>query len=120
MPDKLKPMNQDEIAALEEETTDVRLSKSQIMSIRLNDRELRTLAAAANLAGLKVSAFIKQSALDAAETQRLALRPTVDFGVQGAGYAFTGFIPQLRDSGAPRGIELRFTTGAGVLLPTGN
>lgn len=120
MPDKPKPMTQDEIADLEEETAEVRLSKSQIMSIRLNDRELRTLAAAAHLVGLKVGAFIKQAALDAAETQRLGHRPTVDFGVPGEGYAFTGFIPQLRDSGSPGSVEIEFTAGAGVVLPTGN
>lgn len=111
MPETQKPLTPDEAATLEEEIAEVRLSQSQIMSIRINDRELRLLAAAASRAGLKVSTFVKRAALEAAEVGSLDNRPSVQFGVAGTGYAFTGFNAQLRDAGSPTGVEIRFTAG---------
>lgn len=61
MPDE--PFTTADIDGLEEAPVVARFASSQVLSVRLSDSELRTLAYAAREAGLKVSTYVKRAAL---------------------------------------------------------
>lgn len=91
MQDTPKPLTAQDIETMEELPTTAQLAPSQVLSIRLNSDELRTLSHEAHLVGLKVGTFIKRAALDAALVHRFSGPPPVTFGFGMGGEGYSGF-----------------------------
>jgi hypothetical protein len=120
MPDKPRPLSLEDIDSMEEVLADVRLAKSQVFSIRLNDKELKLLAREAHALHMKVGAFIKRAALDAATVGKYSSSHVVQFGFQETGIAYAGY-PSKREDAAAAGLtKVRFAAGAERFATTGS
>ncbi len=120
MPDKPHPLSLDDIDSLQEVSAEVRLAKSQVFSIRLNDEELKLLAREAHALDIKVGAFIKRAALDAASVGRYSSSHLVQFGFQETGVAYAGYPSKRGDAAASGVAEVHFAAGVERFVATGS
>jgi hypothetical protein len=88
---------QDENRGRDDNDGEVRLAKSQVISVRLSDQELRLLASEARSAAMTVGAFIKHAAMEAARVHRFTQPAAITFGMQNGGIGFAG--PPANQSG---------------------
>ena len=98
-----KPLTDNDLDAMIETPTKVRLAQSQVMSIRLSSDELRMLAAEAARSDMTVGALIKRAALDAAELHRYSTKPEATFGFSVSGQGVSGNALPRYDVGASNG-----------------
>ncbi len=108
MQDEPHPLRPEELEPnIRESTTRATLAKSQVMSIRLSDAELRVVAGAARRANMSVGSFLKRAALEAAEFRRLEPAVSVEFGLSGDSLAYQGLNTSRPSAAASAGVSLQ-------------
>ncbi|MEX0784574.1 MAG: ribbon-helix-helix protein, CopG family [Dehalococcoidia bacterium] len=117
MQDEPRPLTDDEIGNVVEDT-DVRprLARTQVLSIRLSDDELRLIAEEARQTRMTVGAFIKRAALDTAQFARISTRLPVQFALSVEGVVYQGGESIAASSGGtiPTHVETSVMDGACV------
>lgn len=106
-----RPLTESQAEAMQEAPTKVRLAKSQVLSIRLSDDELRLLAREARRSHLTVGALIKKAAMDAARTHRFS-PPELNMDFAHSGMMMKGSQEQRLNAAAGK-VELSYERGDG-------